>query len=901
MIFNVCSVLGQVAGTVVDFDNYPLENVLIMEQDSEQWTVSSKDGAFLLFVNHYPVKLIFKYLGKQKQVIEITKPINDLKIRLLDDNFKLNEVVVTAKTKKNALGSNILLEKKAIELVQAQSLADVLQLIPGKNIAESDLHNRQLLTLRSAIFNNTDVLNMKKGLGQFYSEQLINNSFGVGYLINDIPLNNNLELSGNRGLVNSPFSNINDFGTAGMGVDIRNISIENIESIEVVQGVSSVRYGDHNTGLIKVNKKIGVAPYRIHTTLRGGAYSVHLSKGVNLPNKLGAVNCGLEYLHSNENPRNTLSKYDRITMSSIWQYLKRGVLKNKLSVSLMSSINSKNEERSKTLQRKKSLESQNIRVDNKTNFYFDSSYIDNMEIALSLDYSYSDIKHEQLINNGGRPVMNSLKEGTFRLGYTPVNYTTLEEVNNIPISFFSRVELNKNWLTESGNYYKISLGANVVIEDNVGKGTVYDKERLPFYATLNSISSGNVGWRNINFNKMIPTRIQCSSYLNTESKIVIYNNINLESEVGVRYDNFNNKSAFSPRGNFKIKWNDKFSTRFGVGLFSKAPALQFIYNFPSYHDFLLGDFRNNYYAFALGHTVIRNRPKNDVKPSRMYKMEVGVDYRYSLMNISLTGYMNRLYDGFSTVQQFENMIIPKYKFTFYDKKEPQYELVGQEKRLISYSKNINGLSAINKGIECIINTKKIPQINMSFNASLAYRYTKNQRDLPSSFVISENPNPSSDIFIGLHKEKSTVFKTLKGSLTGVYHISRIGLVLSLTAEQFFIATNTSYGRTIYPYAYYDKQFNYFEIPENERKSMKYSYIRKSGNNTVGASSYIPRMYGNYHLKMSKEFDNGLQFSFYAINFLNYMPRAEVLSSNGELKPITLNSPISFGGNIKYKF
>ncbi len=822
----------QLKGKVFDgMTKKPIENVLVSNETSGKWTITDKEGRFLLAVNHYPTTITIHFLGKQKQTLKINQKTSYINVYLLDDNFKLGEVVVTAGIDKKAIGSTVVLGKKAIELVQAQSLADVVQLIPGKSIAESDLHKRQLLTLRSAVFRPSDVFNNKKGLVQFNSDFLINNSFGVGYLINDIPLNNNAELSGNRGLVYGAFSNINDFASVGYGVDLRDFSLENIESIEVIQGISSVRYGDHSTGLVKIEKKVGKTPYRIYTTLRGGAYSVQVGKGIALP-KWGFMNFGVEYLHSNEDPRSVLSKYDRITLSARWKYFKKRTFKNIFSISYVNSLNGKNTERSKTVDRSKSLKKKKIRLNNKSNFYFESSYIDNLETALSLDYTDSDTKHEQLVNSGGRPVMGSLKEGTFRLGYSPVSYTTLEEVNNIPISFFSRVEANKKWITSSENTYKISLGMNLVLEDNIGKGTVYNKDRLPLYAGLSSSNSGNMGWRNVNFRETLPTEIQFSTYLNTISKIQLLER-ELYSEIGIRYDNYNGKSALSPRANFKFKWNEHWSTRLGGGLFSKAPALQFIYNFPSYHDFLLADFRNNHYSFALGHTLIRNRPKNDIKPSRMWKSEIGVDYSSSLVNVALTGYMNKLYDGFSTVIQFENVKIPKYEFTFYPKKEPDYKQVGETDYLLDYRQNTNGISSFDAGVEWMLNTKKISLLKTSFNFSMAYRYTNN--------------------------------------------------------------------RVVYPYAYYDKKLNFHKIPEQERASKKYQYIRLSGSNSVGVNTYIPRIFGNYHLKVSKQFENGLQFSFYAINFLNYLPKVEVVSSTGELVTKRLNAPISFGGNITYKF
>lgn len=883
-----------ITGKVYDhFTKEPLESVVIKNKETGSWATSNEEGFFELSIKKLPIRIEFQYLGK-KTILLLVSQNKNLEVFMKDDNLELEEVVVTAKAKKNSTGSNIVLGKQAVELVQAQSLADIMQLIPGKSISESNLHTKQILTLRSAIFGEKDKFNTKTGLGKINhgQEHLINNAFGIGYLVDGIPVSNNADLSGNRGLNVGMFNNITDFNAVGYGVDLRSLGLDNIENIEVIQGISSARYGDHSTGLVKIKKAVGRSPYRIHTTLRGGSSSLQLTKGYKLGAKLGFANFGLEYLHSNRDPRSTLTKFDRIRINGKWQYLKSEKMKNTFAIDYSQTLDNYNVVRSKTIERAKKYKSRKLRISNTNHLYFNSNWIDALETAISVNYEIRDTKSEQLVNSGGNPISNSLKEGTFVVGYTPINYTTVEAVNSKPFSLFTRVEALKTVETKKSNY-KFTLGANVIVEDNFGEGTVFNPEESLIYSKASP--SGRSGWRSINFNETLPTEIKISGYGSVKIDTQIANK-KINSYVGFRYDNYNGKSAFSPRVNAKLHWSEQFKTRFGVGFFVKAPSLQSIYRPTAYHDFLLADYRNNFYSFALAHTFVRNYTTNNVEPSKMWKFELGTDYSNKWLNTSLTAYYNKQFNGFTSTKEFEIAKLPKYDFTVYPKKAPDYKQVGHYNTLIQSRKTVNDLISENYGLELMVNTKKIASINTSFSMSMAYRYTKNKRNLPF-FIFSKDA--TSAPYIGLHHNTPKEYKKLNSSITAVHHISELGLVISLTAEQFLMATSNTYGKAFYPYAYYDRNLNYIKIPKNEQENNIYIPIRSMG--STSEKDHIPKVFSNYHIKVAKEFKNGLRFSFYAINFLNHLPKAERINANGEITINRLNTPISFGGNITYKF
>ena len=49
--------------------------------------------------------------------------------------------------------------------------------------------------------------------------------------------------------------------TVFVGTDLRQISADNIDNVEVVRGIPSAEYGDLTSGLVIVHSKVGLTPW----------------------------------------------------------------------------------------------------------------------------------------------------------------------------------------------------------------------------------------------------------------------------------------------------------------------------------------------------------------------------------------------------------------------------------------------------------------------------------------------------------------------------------------------------------------------------------------------------------------------------------------------------------------
>ena len=74
---------------------------------------------------------------------------------------------------------------------------------------------------------------------------------------------------------NGSFGNMN-------GVDTRNITVADIESVEVTTGVPSAEYGDLNSGMVKIHTRKGKTPWNILLSINPRTEQVSFAKGLDL-------------------------------------------------------------------------------------------------------------------------------------------------------------------------------------------------------------------------------------------------------------------------------------------------------------------------------------------------------------------------------------------------------------------------------------------------------------------------------------------------------------------------------------------------------------------------------------------------------------------------------------------
>ena len=211
--------------------------------------------------------------------VKVTRNMK-LNFQMTPTTLALREVNVVARQNASGKATSSIIGRQAIDHLQATSLADIMQLVPGGLMGNQDLTSStgSRLQIRSASPNA-------------YNS---NSAFGSPIIVDGVPMSNNGNLS------QGDYSN-----TALAGTDMRNIAADDIEEVEVIRGIPSAEYGDLTSGMVVVHSKIGVgrSQFPVRTDVGGGIQEL----GCNLVQHLSFVGNALwqNYVKG----RNTVSSH----------------------------------------------------------------------------------------------------------------------------------------------------------------------------------------------------------------------------------------------------------------------------------------------------------------------------------------------------------------------------------------------------------------------------------------------------------------------------------------------------------------------------------------------------------------------------------------------------------------
>ena len=283
LLAKVVSAQITLSGRVVsDANGRPVEFASILITESGLWAVTDAQGQFTIKdVGEGKMTLTVQCLGFQKRTwpMTISKSVNNLTLKLKEDNLLLDEVTVTAKRKSDESTTSYTIDRTALDNQQILNLGDIQTLLPGGKSVNPTLMSDERMALRSGT--------QEKG----------NASFGTAVEVDGMRLDNNATVG----------------ETAG--VSTRSVSTSNIESVEIVTGIPSVEYGDLSNGVVKVNTRKGKSPYIIEGKLTQHTRQIALNKGFNLGTRHGVLNASLEHARSFSDAASPHTAYQRNVLS----------------------------------------------------------------------------------------------------------------------------------------------------------------------------------------------------------------------------------------------------------------------------------------------------------------------------------------------------------------------------------------------------------------------------------------------------------------------------------------------------------------------------------------------------------------------------------------------------------
>lgn len=334
-----------------------------------------------------------------EQEIEVKPLMPELELRLQESLLNVDGVVVTARTSNSREGtSTYTIGSDAIKQVQALSLSDVMSLLPGGKLETQRLSSASQVNLRS-------------------TETSAVNSFGTAIIVDGAPISNDANMQ-----ALNPASGVSGAtNVAGRGVDLREIPASNIESVEVVTGVASAKYGNITSGTVIVTRKAGYAPLNVTFNCTPSTYQGNLSRGFKLGGgKAGYLNLDLDYAYSISSPTEKKYYYQRVGFGARWtaSFSESLDWSNTLSLNYGFNGDGQRREPEETLVNNRDV--QNHRISEGFNghlkFLGQLSYTLNASVAPQ----YTFVESEQ--TDGPRPMVEPTESGTYFATFTPLSY-----------------------------------------------------------------------------------------------------------------------------------------------------------------------------------------------------------------------------------------------------------------------------------------------------------------------------------------------------------------------------------------------------------------------------------------------------------------------------------------------
>ncbi len=843
-------------------------------------------------------RVTVSYIGKVAQTQRLTetqlRTLSTVTFTLKEDNMYIKEVQVNAVREARQSNSSVLIQRQTIDNIQAYSLADVMQTLPGKAISNADMHNAAFLTLRSAttggIENPLDVYSRNK-----INDFTRNAAFGIAYVLDGTPLSNNTNMQldsygkwGGIKMFDRRFNTDNNENVAN-GQDLRFIPASSIESIEVISGVAPVKYGDLSNGAVIINRRAGLTPFYGSVKVQYDIVSASLGKGFSLGERGGLLHFNADYRYSTKDKRDDLKTNANVALNATWskQLSRRLSWDNTLSLDLSQSIDGLKSDPDAVLNRTKT-ERSSFRLATRGTLSPKWLWADVVDYNLSLSVSRQYDMHEEYITNRDRRIItDDYTSGLHETDIAPPYYVSKLEIEGIPLQFYGNVELNK-YLKRGRQSHNLSVGVFGSYEANVGRGKIFDPQH-PFHDG----GVGGRGDRSYDYKNRIKL-LQYGGYVQNKMKTFLGEHL-LTLTGGLRLEVQRARFAVSPRVNGLLLLSNGWSCNAAYGISYKIPATAYLYPENVYFDRLVfSHYSDNHNErLYLYQTKVIDPTNPHLKSPYTHSMELGVAHRRKAFSTSLTAYMKIDLRGISSKMMLDTMYVQNYKLVGQTPTgRPLYEPAGDLQLITdAYYKPENTLYSRNLGLELVGNIDDIRPLGVSLNYSVVYNqsfyHAKGER-------MAGSVDMEQEAVVGLYAPLKNRSEEIVSTLSITKQMPKIGLIFNLRLQNFWYRHYHRYGFNIYPVGYYNKNFEVVRFSDAEAQNPKWAYLWLTDSEPVNIKQ--PIIVPNCHFRVSKEIGRKLRLSCYINNVFNHRPYIE---RSG--KRIYFNQSPTISMDVSYKF
>ena len=908
-----------IGGKVYELDSHgkriPLGFATVYLPDYGMGATTTDDGLFSL--DNVPTgktRMQVQFVGKLPidTLVNVSRNMR-LDFTLKNEDFKLEEVVVTATNSQAGRSTASNISRQAMDHLQATSLNDLLALMPGGLSQNSDLSSSQQINIRQIASNSS-------------GEQALN-ALGTAIIRDGAPVSNNSNLSAMNPTVSGGASALGGGASPSGGVDVRSISTENIESVEIIRGIPSVEYGDLTSGAVIVNTKAGREPLRVKAKANPNVYQVSMGTGYELGKDKGAINVSADYAYNTSDPKATYQHYQRATAKVMYSNaFFDHKLRSNTSFDFIYGKDTRDrnpdDESTQT-----TSEGQDVGFRLNTNgtwsinkgwlqnirYVLSSSYTDKQSFyetaygSASAPYSMTTIDGAILSNFAGQHIFDAEGNQITNFGsedaknyavFLPSSYIGHYEIDSREVNAFGK--LTATLFKQSGKVNnRILLGADFKTDGNVGKGKTFDPTAPP----LRSNSNKNSSYRPRPY-KDIPFIHQFGLFAE-ENFTWSIGKRDLRIQAGVRFDHASKVgSTWSPRFNASFDLIPRALTLSGgYGITAKIPTLLYLYPEKAYFEYVnINELANESIPenerLFMTTTKVYDTENRNLKVAKNHKAEIGLRLNVGKVSASVTAFQERLKNGYSLDYTFDTFNTFMYN-EYTRNTNGDLVLASSLPILNSFYTPTNHLNVETQGLEFDINVGRIEAIRTAFQLNGAWMRTKSWSD---SYHFYDNSGTAASsrkpVAIYEGRTSKSYRQQFATTLRATHNLPQIGFVVTFTAQAVWNQANwKTFGNDTIPVGYISLNNEVTMFPEGKYTSTEqmkadgFDYLLQNPNHSQAIKeSYNP--YFCFNMNVTKEISDMLRVLFFANNMFRSYPRMESKRNPGTYTQ--LNNRFFFG-------
>ncbi|MDR2223319.1 MAG: TonB-dependent receptor plug domain-containing protein [Flavobacteriaceae bacterium] len=760
-------------------------------------------GVYTLEIFHISYKA-------QSELLTIAAPMQVTK-RLEAATNQLQEVVITAQEGKG-LSTKSVINRKAMEHLQPSSFSDLMELLPGG------------LSKTPTLTSNNRILIREFGQS---GQQYETSSLGVQFVMDGVVQNSNVDLQ----TAVKDKSQKGDFGSNGVaskrytnesGVDMRTISTNDIESVEIIRGIPTVSYGDLTSGLVIINRKTGQTKWQGRVKADGFSKMGYVSKGFSI-DPTWDLNVSFDYLNALSDPRDLFEVYQRVS-SSVRSTKRINFGDDKLvwktNIDYKGTIDQNKSDPDSGYNSVDSYRSSqhSIGFSNILDYTFGKgSLFDKIKLTTNVRQGIDDIKQTLFVQYSGPRAVSIAQEAGVNEGYYPeLSFVSNTFTEGRPIDVNAKLETNLKFSTYSLKH-AIEAGIDYKYSYNYGRGQMYDLLRpisegvttrprafsdVPAFSNIALFLGDNVKW-NIGKNALsFYGGVRVSKMLGMDSSYALSNKVYIEPRFITQWE--------LPKvviGSHVLKAD----VTLGYGELYKQPTSSMLYPNKMYSDFQQLNFHhiNPEVRTVNFMTFVDDLTNKSLVAAKNTKKEIRLDLSYAKHEFFINYFDEDMPTGFRYSTEFR-----RYDFKRYDTSglnldelttKPSIEDLPY-RDVSAFGLNTyrtNGSKTYKKGIEFGYTSPRFPVINTRFTLSGAWFKTLYTNTVPSHEKPNKTINGISFPYVGIYANDTGFINSgMNYNLIVDTYLPALDMNISASLQGMFFRDEERAHREAAPYAYY---------------------------------------------------------------------------------------------------